>query len=225
MSSTTNILILLLALPLVSFSQKKKDVDTVKVERSYRPTQLRFGTDVFALVRTVTQEGYRGWELNADADIYRYFLALDFGSSAMDKKSETDHYENSGTYFRIGGDFNFLKKDVDKNALFLGLRYARSKFSEDMTIVGTDPVWGAYQDVYTNKNATASWIEATGGLKVRIWKMLWLGYTARFKFGVKASENPDMVSHDIPGFGSFEEKTTWGFNYQMFFTIPLKKKE
>lgn len=197
----------------------------MKVERSFRPTQLRIGTDVFAIVKTFADDGYKGWEMNADIDLYRYFLAVDVGSSAVNKNSKSDHYENSGTYFRVGGDFNFLKKDKDKNALFIGLRYARSKFSEDLSVVGTDAVWGDYQQVYTNQNATASWIEATGGLKVRIWKMFWLGYTARYKFGISASENPDMVPQDIPGFGSIEKKSTWGFNYQMFFTIPLKSKK
>jgi hypothetical protein len=151
-------LLLLLLLPHISFSQKKAEADTVKKSvHSYRPTQFRVGTDVLAITKTFAQDGYQAWELNADVDIDRYFIALDFGSSAIDKNSETDHYENSGTYFRIGGDFNFIKKDADKNVFFLGLRYAHSKFSEEMTVDGTDPVWGDSQEKYSNPHANARW--------------------------------------------------------------------
>ncbi len=217
-------------LPLISFSQKKKEeADTVKVKRDYRPTQIRVGTDVLAIIKSFSQDGFKSWEINGDVNSDRYFFAVDVGYSAIDRNSETDHYENKGSYFRVGGDFNFLKKDPkknpDNNVLFMGVRYAHSKFSEEMTIGVIDPVWGNFQQPYNNTGAKANWLEFTGGLKVKVWKAFWLGYTTRYKFGLSASENPTTVPHEIPGFGSNEKKSIWGFNYQMFFMIPIKKQE
>ena len=37
---------------------------------------------------------------------------------------------------------------------------------------------------YHDGGVNAHWIELTGGLRVKIWKAMWMGYTARFKFGL-----------------------------------------
>jgi len=53
--------------------------------------------------------------------------------------------------------------------------------------------------------------------------MIWMGYTARFKFGLKNKGNGEMLPHDVPGYGRTDKDAYWGFNYQIFFRIPFRK--
>lgn len=168
---------------------------------------------------------FRGWEMNADVNVYKYYLAVDYGSWGRDYLSDVRKYENSGTYYRIGADINLLKKDPDNNMFFFGARYGRSSFYEQLSTSITDPIFGSKNDqMYTNPNAGASWLELVTGLRVKIWKGFWMGYTARFKFGLSTWNTPGMIPSDVPGYGT-NDGSTWGFNYQLFWRIPFKKEK
>jgi hypothetical protein len=195
--------------------------DTVK--NRYLPTGIRFGTDALALVKSNVQDDFKGWEMNADIDFHRYFLAFDYGTWARTFPDDSAGYRNDGKYWRIGADVNFLKKDPERNMFFIGFRYGRSTFSENMNIIAEDPVWGTVTRDYTNTDVKARWTELTTGIRVKIWKIIWMGYTARFKFWLKADDNTAMLPHDVPGFGRTDKDVYWGFNYQIFIRIPFRK--
>jgi hypothetical protein len=211
----------------VTAQQAKPKADTVKrdtVKNRYLPTGLRIGTDVLALVKSNVQDNFSGWEVNADVDFHRYFLAFDYGSWARTYPGDSASYSNDGRYWRIGADVNFLTKDVDRNMFFLGLRYGHSTFSENMTITAEDPVWGVVTGKnYINTDVTSRWYELTTGIRVKIWKAIWMGYTARFKFGLKNNGAQDMLPHDVPGYGRTDRETDWGFNYHVFIRLPFRK--
>lgn len=209
---------ILLLLPVIVIAQEKDSVQS-----KYLPSGIRFGTDVLALVRSPYDETFKGWELNADVDFYRYYLTVDYGSWGRTYIQDSSAYSNKGTYFRIGADVNFLTKNPDKNMFFLGMRYAHGTFDEDYTVIIDDPNWGSSEEVYENRNVPANWFELTSGMRVRIWKMFWLGYTIRYKFGLSVGNTPDMLPHNVPGYGSSDGKAYWGFNYQLLFRIPIKK--
>jgi hypothetical protein len=220
--------ILILLLPLTLLAQKtdsvKQKTDTVR--NKYLPTGVRFGTDIISLVKSNYIESFKGWEVNADIDFYRYYLSVDYGSWGRTYFPDGGRYANDGTYYRAGIDVNFLKKDPEKNMFFIGFRYGRSVFSEDYTISITDPLWGTLTDQhYTNTNTKAHWLELTTGIKVRMYKFIWMGYTGRFKFGLKTDETEEMLVSDVPGFGRTDREVTWGFNYQIFVRIPVYKKK
>ncbi len=187
------------------------------------PTGIRFGTDVLALAKTAYDDTFDGWELNADIDFHRYYFVVDYGYWARDFVAEDGIYSNGGDYFRIGADVNFLTKDPDKNMFFFGLRYGVSTFSEDLIVAKIDPVWGPVNTTLSNSNVNAKWFELTTGLRVKIWKMIWLGYTARLKFGLSTGKTPNMVPSDVPGYGRADADSYWGFNYQIFVRLPVRK--
>lgn len=189
---------------------------------NYFPTGLRIATDAIALIKTSYDDSYSGWELNFDVDVSRYFLVVDIGGWKRDLRSDLGQYDNEGNYFRLGADFNFLHRGDARNALFMGFRYARASFSENLATTIEDPVWGSEEISFTNSDAKARWLELTAGLKVKIWKILWLGYTARLKFGLNTSNTSQMVPYDIPGYGQNEKRSTWGFNYQLMIRIPIR---
>lgn len=203
--------------------------DTAKVKgpSKFIPTGVRIGTDVIALGMSKYNDSFQGWEMNADVDFSRYYFALDIGRWARDYQNDAEVYSNEGNYFRVGGDVNFLTKDPDHNMFFLGLRYGRSKFSEKLFIQKTDSLWthNPINEQYSNANINGSWFELTTGLRVKIWSVIWMGYTARLKFGLHTNEDGNLIPHDIPGYGRTDKNVAWGFNYQIFVRIPVRKQK
>jgi hypothetical protein len=187
------------------------------------PTGIRVGMDLISLIRTQTDESFKGYEVNADVDFYRYYLTAELGHWERYVKDTENDYSNNGDYWRVGADVNFLKNDPDKNMFFFGLRYGRSKFSENLSITTEDVVWGRSTSSYANTDLTGQWGELVTGLRVKMWKFFWMGYTARYKFGLSTTAPQGFEVYDVPGFGRTFKNTTWGFNYQIFIRIPVRK--
>jgi hypothetical protein len=221
---------ILLAISILFFAfdssgqQAKQDtVKTDTLKNKYIPTGVRIGTDIISLVKTRTQDNYNGWEINGDIDFDRYYVALEFGKWGRKLNGDSTSYSNDGRYWRFGVDVNFLKKDPDKNMFFIGARYGRSTFSERMSIIGNDPIWGTLISNYENSDISAHWLELTSGLRVKVLKIFWIGYTGRLKFGLKTGSTGQMLPYDVPGFGRTDKDTTWGFNYYIMLRIPIRK--
>ena len=201
-----------------------QNADTVK--RSYMPTGVRFGVDMISLVRTPIEPEFSGWEGVADIDFDRYYLVVEAGRWSRDLASENDTYSNSGNFWRAGVDVNFLKNDPERNNFFLGLRYARGTFSEQLTSQVSDPVFGNGTIQNANNNVRAGWAELTSGLRVRMFSVFWMGYTIRYKFALSTNESSGLVPYDVPGYGRTDKNSTWGFTYYVLFRVPfeLRKK-
>jgi len=211
--------IIFFSIALVASAQK---ADTVK--KSYRPTGVRAGIDLVSLVLSPVSDEFQGWEGSVDIDFHRYFLVLEAGSWSRDILTETDIYGNQGSYWRAGVDVNFLKNDPEKNMFFLGFRYANCTFDEQLTSTQDDPVFGVGTNTFTNTDVRASWGELTTGLRVKMWKFFWMGYTIRYKFALNTDEPAGLTPYDIPGYGKTNKNTTWGFSYYLMFRLPLKKE-
>jgi hypothetical protein len=208
-----------------SFAQKATtDTDTTSVSNreKYLPTGVRIGTDGLSIARNFYDKSFSGWEMNADIDFYRYYFVADFGTWSREFQSDLGSYDNKGTYWRLGIDVNFLLKDPDRNMMFFGFRYGHSTFSENLAVVTVDPVWGTLSENYHSSAVNGRWYELVTGLRMKVWKMLWMGYTARFKFGLKTNESGILIPSDVPGYGSTDKDNTWGFNYQIFIRIPVR---
>ena len=203
-----------------SFGQQKK---VQKPKKNYTPTGFRVGTDLIDITKTLTSKTFSGWEVNGDVDFANYYLTADVGSWAKDIALENGEYTNSGNYYRVGIDVNFLGNDPDKNMYFLGFRVGQAAFNESINYVNTAPnLFSPFPTTATNV-ATGHWGEITTGLRVKIWKGLWMGYTARLKLAPTVHGNPTFVTYDMPGYGVVQEKPWWGFNYQVFWRFAWKK--
>ncbi|HEU5292855.1 MAG TPA: DUF6048 family protein [Cyclobacteriaceae bacterium] len=220
--------IILLISPLSLFAQNADSVKKVvpKEKKSFIPTGIRVGIDAVSLIRTSIGKDFSGYEFNADVDFYRYYLTTEIGHWERNFATDEEQYRNDGNYFRIGADINFLLKDPDKNMFFFGMRYAKSSYSEYLTLTTEDAVWGPSTTNYSNENLHATWGEFTTGLRVKMWKFFWMGYTARLKFRLRTDAPEELISYDVPGYGKVgQDNTTWGFNYQILFRIPFKKEK
>jgi hypothetical protein len=200
--------------------------DTV-IRKKFIPTGLRIGVDLVSPIKSQVADNFSGWEANADVDLHRYIVSLDIGNSAVTGKRDSSSnylstYENSGSYWRAGVSANFLTRDPERNVFFLGFKYGRARYSEAMTFMATDSIWGAGQANYAADKKSARWFELTSGIKIKLWKFIWTGYTGSLKFGLKADENNGVISHDVPGYGKTFRDSTWGFTYYIFFRIPFR---
>jgi hypothetical protein len=205
----------------VAVAQTMDTTDTL--EHKYLPTGLRLGTDAISMIQSFAGTKFDGWEVNADVDFYKYYLAVDYGSWARHLTLSNGNYENDGNYFRVGIDLNFLAKDPDRNMVFLGFRYGQSNFSEQLTHESVYATYGTLQHELTNGNMIGRWAELTTGLRVKVWKGFWMGYTARLKFLPRIQGAREFVPYEIPGYGLAAENPYWGFSYQLFWRIPFRK--
>lgn len=214
-----------------SYAQEKADpvrkvdkADTVKL--SFIPKGLRLGFDLMGATRTVIDNGIKELEFSADVEIHRYLINLEYGKfDATRKGNDNSIYTNNGSYLRGGIDINMLKKDTETNVLFLGVRYAKSTFDDQLQYGQTNALFGDVIIDRSNTNISARWLELTAGIKLHITSNIWLGFTNRFKFAKKLDESTSLTPHDIPGYGKAGKDNYWGFNYQIMYRIPLRDKK
>ncbi|MCW5912744.1 MAG: hypothetical protein KIT62_16865 [Cyclobacteriaceae bacterium] len=188
-----------------------------------KPTGVRIGTDLIAIGKTIAQSPLQSWEITADVDLGRYYPTLELGGWSREAKLVNGLYNNEGKYFRVGADINFLLKDPDRNMFFIGFRYGRAQYSESVNYTISPDLFPVVQQSASNPVATAGWVELTTGLRVKVWRGFWMGYTGRMKFLPHTKDTPGFDSYDIPGFGLPFKKLYWGFNYQVFWRMPFKK--
>jgi hypothetical protein len=209
-------LLLLFFFTLAAYSQNHK----------YLPSQLRIGTDLSYLGLSVLSNEKSQFELNADIDFNRFIITGDYGYASWMFEETTYLYDNEGYYYRIGVDYNFIEPAEDQNAIYIGFKYAGTQFNESFIYQFADPFYGDYTKEIQDLKRTGSWLEIVTGMKIRLWKGLYMGWTGRFKFVSTISSSPaSLINYWIPGFGKTTKESRWGLNYQIFYRFPLFKKK
>ena len=207
----------------IAFGQQADSLTLPTARNRFTPSGLRLGTDLITLIKSQAGNRFDGWEVNADVDFYRYYLTLDYGAWAKNLSLKNGNYQNDGNYWRLGVDVNFLLKDPDRNMFFMGIRYAGTTYNESLQYQYTDTNFGTVTQQLTNVDRTAQWSELVTGLRVKVWKELWMGYTGRLKFSLSQKGPKAFDSYDIPGYGTLAKDVYWGFNYQVFWRFAWKK--
>lgn len=202
----------------------------------YLPTGLQLSTDLYRPL----YYGYQGtglqYEFNGSIDFHRLMLEGDYGRGHIQRKgiykqkSIPSSCKNEGQYFRIGLNYNFIKKTTDHNAAFLGVRYAMSHFQDHLEGTLKDEYWergkirgwGDYPIDSQQEQLKARWFEIVAGAKVKVWEWIYIGCAARYKFGKKISNGTSHVPFDIIGWG-LNEEDAFGLNCYISLRIPLRK--
>lgn len=191
-------------------------------QSKYLPTQVKVGYDVGGLVNSLVSSDKTFFEVTADVDFDRFFLTMDYGIQERVREGDNFLYKNRGNYFRIGPEINFNHRDKENSSLFLGFRYARAVFDDEMTYALEDDVYGDFSGFESNSRLNASWLELVAGLKVKVLQQFFLGYTVRFKFSKSQDLSEALAPFDIPGYGKVEDETTFGMNYYIFYKFKLR---
>lgn len=226
--------ICLLLLPLTALCQQEKP----KMNRDFSLAALRIGLSVTDPIQPLLYEGMEAaYSLQADLSIDRFMLVGDIGTARYTRTKQPEdtlalpyQYDTEGNYFKIGVDINFLK-DMEANTrfakddvVFWGLRFAHSTFSANATFDIADPIWGDFDVVENNDKLNAWWIEMVAGIKVEIFKNVFLGYTMQYRVlkTISQKNGETLTPYDVPGFGSTNSKNNFGFDYYLFYRIPFK---
>lgn len=216
--------ILLVAVVLQLNAQDRIEHDSSRLK--FLPTGIRVGTDLLAIGKSMYTNYFKGWEINVDADVYRrYYLTMDYGSWTTNYALNNGVYSSDGRYFRVGVDINFMLKDVERNMFFIGFRRGHTGYTDYSDYSYADPNFNnRLTEVHvSNSNPSANWNELTTGLRVKLWKYVWLGATGRFKFSYSGRGQDNLVSYDVPGYGKTIKNNWWGINYQLFIRIPVRE--
>jgi len=207
--------LLLIAIPFSAQAQKG----------TVMPSALRVGTDLGYIGVSLFDPEKRFFEFSADLDVYKFFLTADYGTASWSFNQEDYEYDNKGSYFKAGVDYNLLARDPDLNVIYFGVKYAMSHFNESLNYSITDPWYYDYSKLVKNSDMGASWIEANFGMKVRVWQQLYFGWAGRIKFARKIqADGSEWNTYYIPGYGYAESESRWGFNYQISYRIPFRDK-
>ncbi|MBR1594478.1 MAG: hypothetical protein IJ659_06880 [Alloprevotella sp.] len=184
---------------------QKAVADTLGGGAARRAWHLSVGTDLAGAVLAAAT-AYGSLEGNLRLNLREtYFPTVEAGLGLSDHRNEETqiHYRTRSPYFRLGCDYNFLNDKTSGNRVFGGLRYGVSPFSYDVDGPALhDAVY--HEDVpfsYKGLSAWSHWAEIVGGIEARVWGILHLGWSVRYK--LRISESTTTVGHAwyVPGYG------------------------
>ena len=112
-------------------------------------------------------------------------------------------YKTSAPYFRLGMDWNLLKKKHQKNRMFAGFRYAYTNYKCDVIRENLpDPVWKTEAGFgVRDMKCYMHWLEIVFGIDAKIFGPLHLGWNVRYKRKLFHDEGELGNSWYVPGFG------------------------
>ena len=218
-------------------SPTPRDTTAVRQKTDYRPSALRIGVALNDIIRTVSNAQDTRYSGQADLAFGRFMLVGEYGIAKTSQANNPEisdipafTYESQGSFFRAGVDVNLLKDrqlgtyDAKDDIFLFGLRFGRAQTDDRLQFDTNDPVWGLTTATQENNGLVTTWVEMTAGVKVEVLKNVFLGYNLRFKFARNFSGEPTLLPYFIPGFGRSDKEERFGFDYSIFYRIPLRRQ-
>jgi hypothetical protein len=235
----TYIFIISLIIPsAMVFSQTESEVNDSLTAKNkiLNISKIRFGFDVFKPIKSLSEGDNLNYEIVGDLQITdNLYLAAEYGLIDRLIEDENINFNSNGSFLRFGFDYNMFKNWVGMdNAIFLGLRYGSSNFSNKIVsynVRNSDAYFSNFVDnnyqTIDHSNLNGSWLEVVAGVKVETFNNVYLGFSLRLNklLSTKKPENFDNLF--IPGFNKVTDENTFGsgFNYTLTYSIPLRKKK
>lgn len=152
----------------------------------------------------------------------RYFPIAEVGWGVSDHTNETTdlHYKVNAPYFRLGMDYNVAKDVRSGNRIFVGVRYAFTSFKFDVDGPDiNDPVYGTATPFrYTGVKSGMQWGEIVAGLEAKVWGMLHLGWSFRYRMRIHNKKPSVDNAWYIPGYGKNDTHALGG-TFNVIFDI------
>lgn len=218
-------------------NQKKDTIIVKKVKKPFpnpfkKIENIRLGINVLGLGLAFAPKQPLFIEANVEAEFGKWLANIDIGTSTKNQTYQqtnsttqlSTNYSNQAFFFKVGGDYNVIKKSVKKHLLFFGFRYAHANFSENIQQEKSDTLFGVTKQDLTNK-VSANWLEGTFGMKVNIWKNLYVGYTLRYKTALWTSGSKEFTLYDVPAFGKPSKNSNVSISYYVWYCFPVTKKK
>jgi len=149
----------------------------------------------------------------------KYYPIVELGIAGANKLSvDNIGFKTNGLFGRLGIDINLIKPKKDSkpttNLFLAGVRLGMTNFGYDLTNVTiTDNYWGGTETInYTNQRSTKVWFEIVAGVRVEVFKNIFMGWTVRNKNLIGEDKPGKVFPWYIPGFGQ-NTGSNWGINY------------
>lgn len=129
-------------------------------------------------------------------------------------------YKTTAPYFRLGMDWNILKKKHQPNRMYAGFRYAFTSYNVGITRQGlTDPVWKTKSDFgVESMSCNMHWMEIVLGIDAKVFGPLHLGWTVRYKRRLFHNDGTLGTTWYVPGFG-INDKENLAANFNVIIDI------
>ena len=153
----------------------------------------------------------------------QWFPIFELGlGHANHKKDEVTEltYKTTAPYFRLGMDWNILRKKHQSNRIYAGFRYAFTSYNVDIIRENLpDPVWQSETGFgVKDMSCNMHWIEAVLGIDAKIFGPLHLGWTVRYKRRIAHKDGTLGATWYVPGFG-INDKDVLAPNFNVIIDI------
>ena len=220
------------------FSQAESELNdslTIK-DKLLNINKIRLGFDIFKPIKSSSDGDNLNYEIVGDLQITEnLYLAAEYGLTDRLIEDENINFNSNGSFLRFGFDYNMFKNWVGMdNAIFLGLRYGSSNFSnkiESYNVRNSDAYFSNFVDnnyqTIDHLNLTGNWLEIVAGVKVETFNNVYLGFSLRLNKLLSTEKPENFDNLFIPGFNKVTDENTFGsgFNYTLTYSIPLNKKK
>lgn len=196
---------------------------------------IRVGGDASKLVRTFLDNSYSGFEVCGDIRFTKqWYLAAEIGNEKKTTALEFINTTASGSYFKVGSDYNMHQNWLDmENLIYFGLRVGVSRFNQTLnnySIYSKTHYWDPQYSSNTplkHDGLSAIWAEVGFGFKAEIANNLYVGISIQLKRMVHEQSPSTFANLYIPGFNKTYDsaKLGAGFGYTISYLIPVLKKE
>ena len=226
MRTLLSILILTL-FPAISFAQEEREMQKrpPRTDKFIRMKGIRVGYDLTRPVQHLWIFGDRyGSELTFDMEIAPNTFPV-FETGWETQKIHSDHlqYSGSGSYSRLGLDYNFLvaEHEHDKDILFLGLRYGFTLAKQQVGSFTSTSYWEQSGGRFPSQNFSAHWTEIVLGTRIEVLKNIFLGWSIRGKIRLSYKDYEMPPVYFIPGYGKAENGFNFDFSYSILYNLPV----
>ena len=129
-------------------------------------------------------------------------------------------YKTTAPYFRLGMDWNILRKKHQPNRMYAGFRYAFTSYNVDIIRENLpDPVWQTASGFgVEGSRCNMHWMEIVLGIDSKVFGPLHLGWTVRYKRRLVHNDGALDATWYVPGFG-INDKDNIGANFNVIIDI------
>lgn len=185
---------------------------------------IRVGADISRPFQDLWIKGNRyGSEFSADMELWpNLFPTFETGLDFMKLKTDFVDYKSSGSYSRIGIDYNVLQAENtnDKNIFVVGLRYGFAIAKQQVNSYTIDSYWKPVTGNFGSQNYGAHWAEFLIGMKGEVIKNIYLGWTIRGKILVDKKDLGMPPVFFVPGYGKASHSFNADFTYTISYNLP-----
>lgn len=186
-------------------------------------TGIRIGFDITRIPLNIRFPEVHQYELTGDIGYKHYYLVTDLGFTRFNRTAAGYHYTGNGYFQRFGFDYNILPGE---EVIFFGLRYGYSLMVDRLEDIKIEnPYWETINPPsMATRTISGHWGEIVAGVKVSLWKNIYIGFTGRYKGRFKINYS-DIPPYQLPGYGQADKDAQFGINYYIFYKIPFAPKK